>query len=166
MWQMPLMRGKAPQTMADADEVQAVVGTKVTKDANGALWSRQDLVLAVAHQDGGAHVDDLEPEYLALTRANGMGWRFHAAGTEDDGAPMTGNPVLASVRQVGWELEWTLRHQLWRELGLARRERPPLRLPDEQAPDPRVQAGDLSKLPYVSFKTQAAWGVRPARRSC
>lgn len=133
-------------------------GTKVTKDASGALWSRQDFVLAVAHQDGGAHVDDLEPAYLALTRANGMGWRFHAAGTEDDGVPMAGNPVFASVRQVGWELEWTLREQLWRELALERRQRPPLRLPDEQPLDPRLQAGDLSKVPYVSYKTQVHGG--------
>lgn len=129
---------------------------KVTKDASGVLWSRREFVLALANQDGGAHVDDLDPEYLVLTRRNGMGWRFHPAGTDDAGFPMAGNPVYASVRQVGWELEWTMREHLWRELALQGTDRPPLRLPDEPSEDPRLISGDLSKLPYVSFKSSAS----------
>lgn len=123
--------------------------TWVMKDTYGALWSREKLVLPLANQDGGAHVDaELEERYAALTRKNGMGWRFHLAGTEDEGEPIRGNPVLTAVRQVGWELEWSLRQYAWRELGLEACQTAEFVAPDPVAVDPRPE----NERPYVDYR--------------
>ena len=70
--------------------------------------SRQDLVLTMANQDGGAHVDPmLNPIYARLQRQNSAGWSTKA---------VTGRvPVLgvefASVRHVAWEILQTLEYR-------------------------------------------------------
>jgi hypothetical protein len=63
--------------------------------------SRKDLVLAVANQDGGAHIDpSLSEAYAALSRQNAMGWVF-----EKEGAHFVVRPAeLAAVRQIAHEL--------------------------------------------------------------
>jgi hypothetical protein len=96
----------------------------ITKPRNGMEYSRADMVLAVANREGGAHVDPLrDPIYQALVVENGLGWRFTSDtdGTgiswnrvEDDlaGEPMEGDPLLAGVRQVAYELNETVASQL------------------------------------------------------
>ncbi len=67
---------------------------------------RKDLVLSVADQDGGTHVDPaLDQTYASLTRFNSMGWVLRKGDTE---RPM-GPPHLAAVRQVTHEVLKTLR---------------------------------------------------------
>lgn len=83
----------------------------VLDDGEGSHFNRRDLVLGLAHKDGGAHVDlDLERAYAALSRSNSLGWEF-GAGDGDDWTP-AGSPIPANVRQIGYELECTLTEQL------------------------------------------------------
>jgi SEC-C motif-containing protein len=63
--------------------------------------SRKDLILSLANQDGGAHVDPaLNETYSALSRENSMGWTVTVGSVEH---PM-GPPHLASVRQIAHEV--------------------------------------------------------------
>ena len=74
----------------------------VIKDNRGQFFSRRDLVLGVADQDGGAHVDpELDEAYAQLTRNSSIGWRV---GTEDGGLEEIPGLELACVRQVAHEL--------------------------------------------------------------
>lgn len=67
--------------------------------------SRKDLVLWVANQDGGAHVDaSLNRSYADLSRHNSLGWTF-SDGTKT--TPFTG-PERAALRQVCHEVLKTL----------------------------------------------------------
>jgi hypothetical protein len=97
---------------------------RITRPRNGVEYSRADMVLAVANREGGAHVDPLrDPIHQALVVENGLGWRYTAdvdgAGirwdrVDDDlaGEPMEGDPLLAAVRQVAYELSETVSGQL------------------------------------------------------
>ncbi len=80
--------------------------TVVVRLTTGQMWTREDAVLVVADKEGGAHVDpDSHPTYAALVDG-GLGW------TRPDGRPSDGDPALAVVRQVAWELERTLEEQV------------------------------------------------------
>lgn len=65
--------------------------------------SRRDLILALANQDGGAHVDPgLSEKYARLSRHNSLGWVL-APG--DRPIP---NAERAAIRQISHEVLWTL----------------------------------------------------------
>lgn len=67
--------------------------------------SRRDLVLAVANQDGGAHVDaKLNETYGRLSRHNSMGW-VHSDGKSETPIPKV---ERAAMRQVAHEVLATL----------------------------------------------------------
>jgi hypothetical protein len=62
---------------------------------------RKDIILTVADQDGGAHVDPaLDSTYAALTRENSLGWMIGDGRTQ---RPFPG-PELPAVRQVAHEM--------------------------------------------------------------
>jgi hypothetical protein len=126
-------------------------------DGMRVLWNRKQLVLALSDQDGGAHVDsELDAKYFELSRLNGMGWRYHApgAGPDDEGTPMLGNPVWAGVRQIAWELESTLRWQLWKELALPQGHPPVFR-----QPEPTNYTGvGIDEMASTSFRVDVSGG--------
>jgi SEC-C motif len=119
--------------------------TPVLHDHEGNAFTRKDFVLAVADQDGGAHVDaQLEPAYEALTRGNSMrittgtettedGWEVLMGGTFGGGAggsqltvepPTHGEPLensiaLASIRQIAHEMLIAIDAITWAEEGCA-----------------------------------------------
>jgi SEC-C motif len=63
--------------------------------------SRRSLVLALANQDGGAHVDPkLDAAYAAISRENAMGWTF----TAGEVTYAIRAPELAAGRQVAHEV--------------------------------------------------------------
>lgn len=70
-------------------------------------FSRKELILAVANQDGGAHVSpDIDKKYRQLARENSLGWKVSTDGRiwkNPEGAE------LAAVRQIGHELLRTLK---------------------------------------------------------
>ncbi|WP_435819560.1 hypothetical protein [Micromonospora tulbaghiae] len=66
------------------------------------VWSRKQLVLALANKDGGAHVDpSLDEDYFRLSRRNLLGFAY----VDDLGRQeATGNPAAAAVRQITYEV--------------------------------------------------------------
>lgn len=70
-------------------------------DKNKKQFTRKKLVLALANQDGGAHVDpELDKAYDDLSRNNSVGW-VHSNGT--DSTPIL-KIELFSIRQIAYEL--------------------------------------------------------------
>jgi len=69
-------------------------------------WVRRQLVLVLAHKEGGAHVDPkLDAWFDDLVNRNGLGlMSFHGEIEE----PFEGSPVAASVRQMVSEVQQTL----------------------------------------------------------
>lgn len=92
----------------------------IIDDLQRERFTRKELVLFLANKEGGAHVDPaIRPRFFALTRLNSLGWGHGM----DDGKPYVsvpagpddeplGNPIPANVRQIAFEVEWTLTHQL------------------------------------------------------
>lgn len=79
----------------------------VLKDQQGNAFSRADLVLALANQDGGAHIDAaLNEKYRVLTRENSVGF------SQDGQQPLANSIVHASVRQIAQELMETIERGL------------------------------------------------------
>jgi hypothetical protein len=110
---LPEIRRNRPRLLFD----EWWTGTILT-DNGGNSFSRKDLVLGLAHKDGGVHVDpDLEDAYAALTRGNSLGWHLY-----DEGGHMvlSESPVLANVRQIAFELESSLLEQLPELVGPGR----------------------------------------------
>lgn len=64
-------------------------------------FSRKELILDVADQDGGAHIDlMIKRTYAELSRQNSLGWMVSARGKVQ---PM-GNPVPVAIRQIAHEV--------------------------------------------------------------
>lgn len=98
-------------------------------DRRGGKLSRGDVILCVADNDGGAHLDDHLPQkYAAISRLNSL--RVESAGDsvsiEFSVPPAAAtidppldphfdpfslkNPVYATVRQIGYEIQKTFHH--------------------------------------------------------
>jgi hypothetical protein len=118
----------------------------VLSDTHGNEFSRRDLVLGVAHQDGGAHIDaTLAPKYQAISRDNSLGIGQEDTGPnsvaltitfegltpvpDPDAQPPSNSLALASVRQVAHELLTTLEANVTDDAG-------ELRLREEICPIP------------------------------
>lgn len=78
-----------------------------------AVWTRKQLILSLANQEGGAHVDpDLNNKFENLVTNNGLGWTTVTDLARDPvGVPALGNPVAGAVRQIAYELEASLEAQ-------------------------------------------------------
>lgn len=78
---------------------------KIFIDSKGNIFTRKDIILAVANKDGGAHVDPkLDERYVELSRKNSMGI---ISGINNNLRPIEG-AELAAIRQIGHELIRTL----------------------------------------------------------
>lgn len=78
----------------------------VVKDADGAEYSRKQLVLALASSE--LSDPEIEAAYAALVDSESLGWvvRREAAATG-----LERNPVMASVRQIGFEVLQSISQQ-------------------------------------------------------
>jgi hypothetical protein len=93
--------------------------TEPALEAGGVTMSRKKIVLGLANQDGGAHVDaTLESAYFNLTRG-GAGGYFGPASPDlelpervDPASLTMANPVPAAVYQIGRELLTTVGSQI------------------------------------------------------
>ena len=70
------------------------------------LFTRRQMVLALANQDGGAHVAPiLDDAYQRLSRIDGLGWRvLDAVGDRTEEK----TPELATMRQIAHEVLMTM----------------------------------------------------------
>ncbi|MDE1675509.1 hypothetical protein PWJ90_38705, partial [Nocardia gipuzkoensis] len=118
----------------------------VLLDANGAEFSRKDLILALTNKDGGAHIDRLNEKTYALVHSNSAGFVRFGAG--DPGVEPIPTPIYASVRTIAEELLLTLRRS-GREVP-----RSTVSLPLGALDG--FQAGDVVGPPPVFDKTQAS----------
>ncbi|MNY38532.1 hypothetical protein D3C86_1731660 [compost metagenome] len=76
-------------------------------DQHQSRFSRKDIVLTVANQDGGAHVDpSLDESYIRLAKENSLGWKLSVGSSEKD---LNNGPVYPSIRSIANELLATLR---------------------------------------------------------
>lgn len=81
----------------------------VTRDAEHAMYSRKDFVLALANQEGGAHVDpQIKAAYHKIANSNSMGWTYEHG--DDEPVPLS-NPVPHMVRQISYEVVESVRQQ-------------------------------------------------------
>lgn len=88
----------------------------VLKDTNKNEFHRKNIILTMADQDGGAHVDPtLDGAYAKLTRFNSLCWRY----IDNTGnAIELSNPVPASIRQINHEMIKTLQDYMTSEISL------------------------------------------------
>jgi hypothetical protein len=123
----------------------------VFRDAQKREITREQLVLSVANQDGGGHVDpSLREVYAALSRQNSLGWTKVENGRRTPADP----PHLHAVRQVAHEMLKTLipnyTKRPIRPLGAATFA--DLRIEKANGPTPVASAGRNDPCPCGSGK--------------
>lgn len=80
-------------------------GRVIFVDKRAQRTTRKDMILAMANQDGGAHVDtQLDQKYASLSRENALGWNY----VGPKGKFELESPVFAAARQVAHEVLKTL----------------------------------------------------------
>lgn len=143
--------------------------TPVLHDQEGNSFTRKNFVLAVADQDGGAHVDaQLEAAYEALTRGNSMrltqdkgktddGWEVVLGASfggppSEDSEPISNSIALASIRQITFEVLESVKAIEWDEAGDATVAHPICQLPflENDAAQLRSQVGRNDLCPCDS----------------
>jgi hypothetical protein len=78
--------------------------TEVVCLTAGLRMTRKGLVLAVANQDGGAHVAaTLRPDYATIKSGAGLIATFQPAGGDSVEIPLESHSV-ATLRQIGYEV--------------------------------------------------------------
>jgi hypothetical protein len=83
----------------------------IIKDNSRRILCRKDIILGMANQLGGAHVDSaLDAKFHALVRDGSLGWRL--GGSANLGSSVVPGGAAASTRQIAFELEETLAIQL------------------------------------------------------
>jgi hypothetical protein len=151
----------------------------VLEDAAGRAFNRRDLVLSVADQDGGAHVDaSLNPSYAALSRNNSIG--FGQAGDQPNSAilsvafeglsrvpddaqePLANSVALASVRQIAFEVLSSIERAVEDDGNSLRLKREICPIPFAEAPD--VGRNDAC-LCGSGRSYKKCFGIREPRRS-
>lgn len=82
-------------------------------------YSREDFVLALSNQEGGAHVDpQVQESYDKLANNTSLGFGY----IEGEGPEIRGsNPVLSSVRQISYEVleSFSQQMQLIKEMTIS-----------------------------------------------
>ncbi len=79
---------------------------QIVIDDKNSIFTRRDLVLFAANQDGGGHIDDsLTSKYMELTMNNSLGWQY---GEGDIIKPFDNSPIYPSIRQIVHELLFSL----------------------------------------------------------
>lgn len=134
----PVFDRLVPRMLAFDDWWQEpVLGTR----SHDRLFTRKDLVLALANKDGGAHIDPaLDDVYARLARDCDFGMKVSYGSQEFDWKQ---NPFLPSVRQIGHEMLrtlWSL--QMLRQLDP---KEPPM--PEEGKGDGQPPMSDTGRLP-------------------
>lgn len=99
-----LDNGHSPPTLIDFDTWWNMI---VIKDERGKVFSRRDLVLALANKDGGGHVDPkIGGKYRDLSRNNSLG--LHMSIGRQAWTPIP-HPERPAVRQIAHEVLQSLK---------------------------------------------------------
>lgn len=83
-----------------------------TGGMNPTTYTRKQLVLFLANQDGGAHVDpEINKEYYEITRNNKYGWFLSTEEQlSDESIPLSNNRIKLSVRTIAFEVCYSLHY--------------------------------------------------------
>ncbi|OFZ15346.1 MAG: hypothetical protein A2X86_17680 [Bdellovibrionales bacterium GWA2_49_15] len=87
----------------------------VLNDRKGGKFTRKSLVLAVANQDGGSHVDpEMDEDYYKLTAMESMGITKFSGPVENHvhGVPLDNKVELESIVAIGDELVRSIRRHI------------------------------------------------------
>jgi hypothetical protein len=107
--QETLARGRAEQSLRSRGRWLPFAewwDADILRDRAGQNFTRADLVRALANTDGEASVDpSLHQAYNRLSRPSSAGWVMRHENSPD--VPLTG-PAMTSVRQIAFEVEWSL----------------------------------------------------------
>jgi hypothetical protein len=110
---IPPLGDLSPRRIKDPTPFDDWWSQPIVRDDQPAFFSRCDLVLGVAHKEGGAHVDpEMDEAFARLGRSNTLGWVFSDAQGHHD----MGSPIPGSIRQIAYEVLETirgLRPDLW-----------------------------------------------------
>lgn len=102
----------------------------VLRDDVGNSFTRRRLVLAVANEEGGSHVDpETRADVQALAHDNSMGWSSPIDGPNGRKEISARSPMPAVVRQIAWEVQSTIYAQADELLIDEHRGTPPLAEP-------------------------------------
>jgi hypothetical protein len=79
----------------------------IYRDQKKRTLSRKNLIASMRDQDGGSHFDEelRDPTYIGVVKEGSAGWWLTSNAVTRSIEP---GPHLATVRQIGWELEQTL----------------------------------------------------------
>jgi hypothetical protein len=107
-WAAPLGDAKCKADLSFSQWWEETIFT----DAGGRDLSRKNMILTLRSQDGGAHVDDSIRDEAYYWLANDANPGIRSVGPP--GSPnATGRPIehghRATVRQIGWEMDETLK---------------------------------------------------------
>lgn len=98
---LPMFDTEPPKLVSFEDWWNGVVFVLPDKTT----FTRQDLILTAANQEGGAHVDPvLDSDYAALTRGNSLGWFDEVDGLQTPAKDF----VPASIRHMAFEVLKTI----------------------------------------------------------
>lgn len=110
---------------------------------------RKDVVLSVANQDGGAHVDpNLNKVYARLSRQNSLSWFYTGAGKT---IPIK-EPERAAIRQIAHEVLKTLNPKYTKNLNFSGVLAAGASIVPQESTKPRVKVGRNDPCPCGSRK--------------
>lgn len=75
--------------------------TPVMKDAQGNIWTRENLILKLSNKGGGAHLEDYEEKEETLRAGDSFGWSVSIDGRA---IPFDDSPWLPSAQVIAKEL--------------------------------------------------------------
>lgn len=82
---------------------EQIVWIDTTMDWTRIVLTRKDIILTAAHKDGGAHFDDLTPEYGHLATPGVAGSFTVVEGGAERSIPIPGSHYVC-LRQIGFEI--------------------------------------------------------------
>ncbi len=81
----------------------------VIVDKNHNMFTRKDLILATSNKEGGAHIDpELDIKFENLLKNNSINWYIHSDNGNEPFGKKDIQLVMASIRQIGFEMLKTL----------------------------------------------------------
>jgi hypothetical protein len=92
-------------------------GDPILYDQAGERFSRADIVLFLVHKDGGGHIDPkIARRWEALTRLNSLDFataeNMLTVGSGGGSTSPMGNPLMANMRQIAFEILETFNRRL------------------------------------------------------
>ncbi len=92
---------------------------EIIKDSDKQIFSRWDLIITIANQDGGAHVDpNLDEKYHKLANLNSLGWEAFTINNEgNESYDELAGAIPANVSHSAWEALTSIENKWFQTLG-------------------------------------------------